>query len=133
ERVDQARLANIGTAGERDLDAPHGRQRRERPCGAGKAPLACEQLAASLDVRGCEGGGGSERRRLHCAHDEEPLTPVSLFFLKNRLFKASHAPLSRLFKPPAAPLRLSHSSILAPCLCMITLCCRTERVLFQAQ
>ena len=30
-------------------------------------------------------------------------------------------------------LRLSHSSILAPFLCMITLCCATESELFQAQ
>jgi hypothetical protein len=29
--------------------------------------------------------------------------------------------------------RLSHSSILAPFLCMITLCCSTESELFQAQ
>src|SRR6266568_8671196 len=70
ERVDQARLADIGAAGNGNLDA---------------------------------------------AHDGAPLTPGSLFFLVKRFFKAPHV-----------RLRLSNSSILAPCLCMMKLCCATE-------
>src|SRR5262249_7591239 len=42
-------------------------------------------------------------------------------------------PGGRLFLRANVVLRLSHNSILAPCLCMITLCWVTESVLFQAQ
>src|SRR5215813_10428739 len=42
-------------------------------------------------------------------------------------------PGGRLLLRANVDLRLSHSSILAPCLCMITLCWATESVLFQAQ
>ena len=52
ERVDQARLADIGAAGERDLGAAHRRQRYGRAGGGDKVPVAGEQLAAGLDLVG---------------------------------------------------------------------------------
>ncbi len=122
KRVDQARLADIGAPGNGDLDAAHARQRHGRAGGGGELPVARKQLAAGFHLGAGERGGGSQRRRLRAAHDDEPLTPASLFFLVKRFFRASHV-----------RLRLSNSSILAPCLCMITLCWATESVLFQAQ
>src|SRR5262245_9244855 len=120
KRVDQARLADIGAAGNGNLDTAHARQRRGRSSGGGELPIAREQLAAGFHLGAGERGGGSWR--LRAAHDDEPLTPGSLFFLVKRVFRASHV-----------RLRLSNSSTLAPCLCMMKLCWATESVLFQAQ
>src|SRR5262249_56103957 len=97
-----------------------GREGRGRSSGGGELPIAREQLAAGFHLGAGERGGGSWR--LRAAHDDEPLTPGSLFFLVKRFFRASHV-----------RLRLSNSSILAPCLCMMKLCWATESVLFQAQ
>ena len=55
ERVDQARLADIGAAGERDLDAAHRRQRFDRGRGPDELPVAGEQLAAGFDFGAGEG------------------------------------------------------------------------------
>src|SRR5258708_2906692 len=90
--------------------------------GGGNLIGAGNRFAAVFDLGAGERGGGSRRRRLRAPRHGDPLTPPSLFFLVKRFFRASHV-----------RLRLSNSSILAPCLCMITLCWATESVLFQAQ
>ena len=48
--VDQARLADIGAAGERDLDPAHGGKRGRGAGGGDKAPFAGEQPPAGLDL-----------------------------------------------------------------------------------
>ena len=55
ERVDEARLADIGAARERDLDALHARQAVERSGGGREVPRHCEQAAAGSDFGGGEG------------------------------------------------------------------------------
>jgi hypothetical protein len=50
ERVDQARLADIGPAGNGDFDAAHRRQRRGRSGSGGELPIAREQLAAGFHL-----------------------------------------------------------------------------------
>src|SRR5829696_3999937 len=50
QRIDQARLADVGAAGERDLGALHRRQPLERAGSGDELPLAREQLAAGLDL-----------------------------------------------------------------------------------
>ena len=57
ERVDQARFADIGAAGEGDLDAAHRRQRGGRPGRGDKLPVAGEQTPAGLDFGAGELGG----------------------------------------------------------------------------
>ena len=57
ERVDQARLADIGAADERDLDAAHLRQRRDRACRRQELPVGGEQPPAAFDL-----AAGEERR-----------------------------------------------------------------------
>ena len=54
ERVDQARLADIGAAGEGDLDAARARQRGLRAGGGGELPVAGEQPAPGVDLAGGE-------------------------------------------------------------------------------
>src|SRR5207237_10296795 len=49
--IDQARFADIGAAGNGDLDAAHKRQRLERARGGRELPIAREQLAPGLDFR----------------------------------------------------------------------------------
>src|SRR5260370_12816336 len=99
----------MGAQGSGGLGAAQAGQGKGRAGGGGELPVARKQLAAGFHLGAGERGGGSQRRRLRAAHDDEPLTPASLFFLVKRFFRASHV-----------RLRLSNSSILAPCLCMST-------------
>ena len=130
ERVDQARLADIGAAGEGDLDAAHRRQRRRRAGGGNEVPLAGEQPPAGLDFLTGEVG---------CVHGRHVAVPVATLKTWMRRHKAGHDAKTDAVSVYAAfffaniALRLSNSSILAPCLRMMTLCCSTESVLFQAQ
>src|SRR5262249_61691735 len=102
ERVDQARLADVGAAGNGDLDAAHARQRRGRSGGGGELPIAREQLAAGFHLGAGATGGGSQRQRLRAAHDLEPHTRGSIFFL------------NKLFRPFLAPFTWSHMSTSVP-------------------
>ena len=70
ERIDQARLADIGASGKGDLHAAHRRQRFDRPRGPGKLPVAREQLAAGFGFRAREGGGKGGHL---VVHDNVPL------------------------------------------------------------
>src|SRR5262249_57482504 len=95
-------------AGKGDVGGGHARQRRGRSGGGGELPIAREQLAAGFHLGAGERGGGGQRRHLRAAHDDEPLTPGSLFFLKSP------------FRPSHRDLRFSHSSILPPSFSLLT-------------
>src|SRR5439155_16355003 len=57
ERVDEARLADVGAPGEGDLQAVHARQRFDRGGGGEKIPILAEQPVAGGVVGAGEGGG----------------------------------------------------------------------------
>src|SRR5262249_45212812 len=50
QRIDQARLADVGASGERDLDTFFSRQARKRGCGKHEPPFAREHQATVFDL-----------------------------------------------------------------------------------
>ena len=107
QRVDQARLADIGASGKGDLDAAHLRQRLERVRRPQEPPFVREQLPSGVDFRGRE--CGRHECSLRRQDDGES------FFLAN------------------VPLMLSNNSILAPFFFMMIDCWVTDSKLFHAQ
>ena len=102
------------------------------PAAATKLPVAGEQAPAGLDFAAGEFLG---RHADLVAGSLDAAAPAARGLLTSagRLFLGYFFFWKSRLMLPHVPFRLSNSSILAPCLRMMMLCCATDSELFQAQ
>ena len=114
ERVDEARLADIGAAGEGDLDGAHGRQCRPRSRRRHELPVGGEQFPPGLDLVGAEVGHAAPVRRypdaaLAWKRQVEPHTARAVSATRRSLAISS----STVMALPPIPLEKPHCGLSA--------------------